>query len=99
MFSLGLALFTVGSAAAALAPSIGALVAARALQGAGGALVTPLTLTLLSEAFPAGRRGVALGIWSGISGLGVALVRSSAELSSTVSRGTGSSGSMSPSAW
>src|SRR6202035_763643 len=73
MFSIGLAVFTVGSAAAALAPSIGALVAARVLQGAGGALVTPLTLTLLSEAFPAGRRGVALGIWSGISGLGVAL--------------------------
>jgi EmrB/QacA subfamily drug resistance transporter len=73
MFSVGLAVFTIGSAAAALAPSIGALVGARALQGAGGALVTPLTLTLLSEAFPAGRRGVALGIWSGISGLGVAL--------------------------
>jgi EmrB/QacA subfamily drug resistance transporter len=73
MFSLGLAIFTLGSAAAALAPSIGALIGARALQGAGGALVTPLTLTLLSEAFPAGRRGVALGIWSGISGLGVAL--------------------------
>src|SRR5665213_2857810 len=73
MFSLGLIVFTVGSAAAALAPSIGALVAARALQGAGGALVTPLTLTLLSEAFPAGRRGIALGIWSGVSGLGVAL--------------------------
>jgi EmrB/QacA subfamily drug resistance transporter len=73
MFSVGLVVFTLGSAAAALAPSIGALVAARAVQGAGGALVTPLTLTLLSEAFPAGRRGVALGIWSGISGLGVAL--------------------------
>ncbi len=73
MFGLGLAVFTLGSAAAALAPSVGALVAARALQGTGGALVTPLTLTLLSEAFPAGRRGVALGIWSGISGLGVAL--------------------------
>jgi len=73
MFSLGLIIFTVGSAAAALAPSIGALVAARALQGSGGALVTPLTLTLLSEAFPAGRRGIALGIWSGVSGLGVAL--------------------------
>jgi EmrB/QacA subfamily drug resistance transporter len=73
MFSVGLAVFTLGSAAAALAPSIGALVSARALQGAGGALVTPLTLTLLSEAFPAGRRGVALGIWSGVSGLGVAL--------------------------
>ena len=73
MFSIGLAVFTLGSAAAAMAPSIGGLIAARALQGAGGALVTPLTLTLLSEAFPAGRRGVALGIWSGVSGLGVAL--------------------------
>ncbi len=73
MFSVGLAVFTVGSAAAALAPSIGGLIAARVLQGAGGALVTPLTLTLLSEAFPAGRRGVALGVWSGVSGLGVAL--------------------------
>ena len=47
--------------------------AARALQGAGAALVLPLSLTLLSAAFPAERRGVALGIWSGISGLAIAL--------------------------
>jgi len=73
MFVAGLGLFTLGSAAAALAPTTTALIAARALQGAGAAVVAPLTLTLLSEAFPAGRRGVALGIWSGISGLGVAL--------------------------
>ena len=73
MFIVGLGIFTLGSAAAALAPSAGALIAARAFQGAGAAVVMPLTLTLLSEAFPAGRRGVALGIWSGISGLGVAL--------------------------
>ncbi len=73
VFSAGLALFTLASAGAALAPSVSALIAARALQGAGAAMVLPLTLTLLSEAFPAGRRGVALGIWSGISGLGVAL--------------------------
>ena len=73
MFIVGLGIFTLGSAAAALAPSAGLLIAARALQGAGAAAVMPLTLTLLSEAFPAGRRGVALGIWSGISGLGVAL--------------------------
>ena len=53
MFSLGLALFTVASAAAALAPSIGALDAARALQGVGGAIVMPLTLTILSAAVPA----------------------------------------------
>ncbi|MBV9101043.1 MAG: DHA2 family efflux MFS transporter permease subunit [Candidatus Dormibacteraeota bacterium] len=73
MFIAGLSLFTLGSAAAALAPSATALIVARAVQGAGGAVVMPLTLTLLSEAFPAGRRGVALGVWSGISGLGVAL--------------------------
>src|SRR5438105_8778400 len=73
MFVVGLGVFTLGSAAAALAPSTTALVAARAIQGAGAAVVAPLTLTLLSEAFPAGRRGLALGIWSGVSGLGVAL--------------------------
>lgn len=73
MFIAGLSVFTLSSAAAALAPSATALIVARAVQGAGAAIVMPLTLTLLSEAFPAGRRGVALGIWSGISGLGVAL--------------------------
>jgi len=61
MFVLGLGIFTLGSAAAALAPTAGALIAARVFQGAGAAVVMPLTLTLLSEAFPAGRRGVALG--------------------------------------
>jgi EmrB/QacA subfamily drug resistance transporter len=72
-FAGGLGLFTFASAMAALAPSTGALIGARALQGAGAAAVMPLSLTLLSEAFPAGRRGLALGIWSGVSGLGVAL--------------------------
>ncbi|MDO8211802.1 DHA2 family efflux MFS transporter permease subunit [Conexibacter sp. CPCC 206217] len=73
VFSAGLALFTLASAAAALAPDASALIAARAVQGAGAAAVLPLSLTLLSEAFPAGKRGLALGIWSGVSGLGVAL--------------------------
>jgi EmrB/QacA subfamily drug resistance transporter len=73
MFGLGVGLFTLSSAAAALAPTTGALVAARAAQGVGAAIVLPLTLTLLSEAVPAGKRGLALGAWSGISGLGVAL--------------------------
>ena len=73
VFMLGLALFTAASAAAALAPSADALIAARAVQGVGGAIVTPLTLTLLAEAFPAGRRGLALGIWSGIAGVAVAI--------------------------
>ena len=73
LFVLGLGLFTVASAAAALAPTTGALIAARAVQGVGAAIVTPLTLTLLADAFPVGRRGLAIGAWSGISGLGVAL--------------------------
>src|SRR4051812_48129748 len=72
-FLAGLALFTASSAAAALAPGAAELVAARAAQGVGGAIVAPLTLTLLAEAFPADKRGAALGIWSGISGLGIAL--------------------------
>jgi EmrB/QacA subfamily drug resistance transporter len=73
MFGIGLGIFTLSSAAAALAPSTEALIAARAVQGAGAAAVLPLTLTLLSEAFPAGRRGLVLGLWSGISGLAVAI--------------------------
>jgi EmrB/QacA subfamily drug resistance transporter len=73
MFVVGLAIFTAGSAAAALAPSIEALIVARAIQGFGGAIVLPLTLTILSAAVPAERRGVALGAWGGISGLAVAL--------------------------
>jgi EmrB/QacA subfamily drug resistance transporter len=73
MFVVGLGIFTATSALAALAPSIEALIAARALQGAGAAIVLPLTLTLLSEAVPAERRGMALGIWAAVSGLGVAL--------------------------
>jgi EmrB/QacA subfamily drug resistance transporter len=72
VFLLGLALFTGASAAAALAPSIEALIAARAVQGVGGAIVTPLSLTILSDAFPAERRGLAIGAWSGIAGLAVA---------------------------
>jgi EmrB/QacA subfamily drug resistance transporter len=73
VFLLGLGLFTGASALAALAPSVGTLIAARAIQGAGAAVVAPLTLTLLSDAFPPAKRGAALGIWSGVSGLGVAL--------------------------
>jgi EmrB/QacA subfamily drug resistance transporter len=73
MFAIGLAVFTVASAAAALAPSMGVLVAARAVQGMGGAIVMPLTLTILSAAVPAEKRGLALGAWGGIGGLAVAL--------------------------
>ena len=73
MFISGIVLFTAASAASALAPTTGALIAARALQGIGAAIVTPLTLTLLADAFPPERRGIALGVWSGISGTAVAL--------------------------
>src|SRR3954451_7532744 len=73
MFSVGLGIFTLASAAAAVAPSTGFLIVARALQGLGAAIVTPLTLPLLSEAVPAEKRGLAIGAWSGISGLAVAL--------------------------
>ena len=73
MFIIGLAIFTGASAMAALAPSTEWLIAARALQGLGGAIVTPLTLTLLSAAVSPHRRGVALGAWSGIAGFAVAM--------------------------
>src|SRR5215216_4896099 len=73
MFVVGLGIFTVASAAAALAPSAEFLIGARALQGVGGAIVTPLTLTILSAAVPANRRGLALGAWGGIGGLAVAM--------------------------
>jgi EmrB/QacA subfamily drug resistance transporter len=73
MFMAGITLFTVSSAAAALAPSTGLLIAARAIQGIGAAISTPLTLTLLADAFPPARRGIAIGVWSGVSGVAVAL--------------------------
>jgi EmrB/QacA subfamily drug resistance transporter len=72
-YVVGLAVFTVASAAAALSPTIGALIAARGLQGAAAAAVMPMTLTLISEAFPPEKRGAAIGLWGGISGLAVAL--------------------------
>ncbi|MER6737675.1 MFS transporter [Streptomyces puniciscabiei] len=73
LFIAGLTLFTGASAMAALAPGIGVLIAARAIQGLGSAIVLPLTLTLLSAAVPPSKRGAALGVWGGVGGLGVAL--------------------------
>jgi EmrB/QacA subfamily drug resistance transporter len=72
LYILGLGLFTLSSVACAVAASAGELIAARTVQGAGAALVLPLSLTLISEAFPAEKRGTAIGIWGGITGLGVA---------------------------
>ncbi len=73
MFVAGLGLFTLGSAAAALAPSIGLLIAARAVQGVGAAVLIPLTLTLLSAAVAPERRGLALGAWGAVGGLAIAI--------------------------
>jgi EmrB/QacA subfamily drug resistance transporter len=73
MFLVGMTIFTAASAAAALSTSTGLLVTARAVQGSGAAMVTPLTLTLLAEAFPKEKRGMAIGVWSGISGIAVAI--------------------------
>jgi EmrB/QacA subfamily drug resistance transporter len=72
LFAIGLGIFTVASAAAALAPNVETLIAARAVQGVGGAIVTPLTLTILSAAVSADKRGLALGAWGAIGGLAVA---------------------------
>ncbi|MDX6600775.1 MAG: hypothetical protein QOE87_4662 [Gaiellales bacterium] len=73
MLVVGLLVFTASSAAGALSQSLTQLVLARAVQGLGAALLMPLTLTLLSAAFPIERRTAALGLWSSIAGLGVAL--------------------------
>jgi MFS family permease len=72
VFAAGLALFTAASAACALAPSADLLVAARAIQRVGAAIVMPLSLTILTTAFPAQRRGAIVGIWGGIAGIAVA---------------------------
>jgi EmrB/QacA subfamily drug resistance transporter len=73
VFNLGLALFTVSSAACALAPSASVLIAARTVQGLGGAVVLPLSLTILTTAFPAERRGMIVGVYGGLAGLAVAV--------------------------
>lgn len=69
----GLVLFTLASVASALSDSAAALIAARAVQGLGAAAIMPLSLTLLAAAVPPSRRPMAIGIWGGVSGLGVAL--------------------------
>jgi len=71
LFGAGLALFVAASAACALATGVGWLIAARAVQGAGAAIIAPVSLALLSAAFPPERRGQALGIFGGLTGLAV----------------------------
>ncbi|MFD4599000.1 MFS transporter [Streptomyces sp. NPDC058464] len=72
LFLAGLTVFTGASAAAAMAPGIDSLIAARAVQGVGAAIMMPLTLTLLTAAVPEAKRGMAYGIWGAVNGLAVA---------------------------
>jgi EmrB/QacA subfamily drug resistance transporter len=72
VFHLGLALFTLSSAACALAPNTAELILARCVQGIGAAVVMPLSLTILTTAFPPARRGLIVGIYGGLAGLAVA---------------------------
>ena len=71
MFAAGLGLFVAASAACALAPDVGWLIAARAVQGVGAAMITPVALALLSANYPAELRGKAMGLFAGITGLAV----------------------------
>jgi EmrB/QacA subfamily drug resistance transporter len=71
--AVGLAIFGFGSVASAFAGTANLLTAARALMGVGGALIMPSTLSILTNVFPAEERGRAIGIWAGVSGLGIAI--------------------------
>jgi EmrB/QacA subfamily drug resistance transporter len=73
LFGIGLSVFTLGSVGSALAPNIAALIAFRAMQGLGGAIMVPLTLTLLSAAVRPERRGLAIGGWGALAGVAIAL--------------------------
>ena len=73
LFCLGLVLFTAASAVCALAPNAAVLIGARTAQGLGGAVILPLSLTILTEAFPPHRRAAVFGIYGGLAGLAVAL--------------------------
>ncbi|HEY1592198.1 MAG TPA: MFS transporter [Solirubrobacteraceae bacterium] len=73
MFAVGLAVFSLASAACAVSPDAGFLIAARAVQGAGAALILPLALAILTAAFPPEKRGTAIGLFSAVTGIAVAL--------------------------
>jgi EmrB/QacA subfamily drug resistance transporter len=73
VFTCGLALFTIASAACALAPNVAELIVARTVQGLAGAVILPLSLTILTTAFPAEKRGMIVGVYGGLAGLAVAL--------------------------
>jgi MFS family permease len=71
-YVLGLVLFTFASAMAASATTVDVLIVARVLQGIGASVAIPVSLTLLSDAFPPQKRGMAMGVWGSVSGLAIA---------------------------
>jgi len=73
MFTAGLVIFTLASLACGLAPSAGILIAARAVQGVGAAVMSPATLSIITATFPPKERGQAIGIWAGVSALALAI--------------------------
>ncbi len=73
LFVIGTAVFTLASLACGLAPSIGALIAFRAVQGFGGAMMMPNTLSIIANVFSARERGTAMGIWGGVTGVATAV--------------------------
>src|SRR5436190_18405475 len=73
IFMLGLAIFTGASLACGLAPNGGFLIGARVVQGLGGALMNPATLSIITATFPARQRGTAIGIWAGVSAMALAI--------------------------
>src|SRR5207253_6661926 len=73
IFAIGVVFFTVASVWCGVSPTIGQLIAARALQGVGGALLVPGSLALISASFPPERRGRAIGTWSGFTAITAAL--------------------------
>ncbi|HUY72170.1 MAG TPA: MFS transporter, partial [Gaiellaceae bacterium] len=73
IFVVGLAIFTLSSLACGFAPSAGFLIGARAVQGAGAALMNPATLSIITATFPPKQRGQAIGIWAGVSAMALAI--------------------------
>jgi EmrB/QacA subfamily drug resistance transporter len=73
VFLAGVALFTLASTVCAVSPNLASLIAARAVQGAGGGIAMPLSLVLISEAYPLARRGMVVGVWGAITGIAVGL--------------------------
>src|SRR2546425_4531185 len=69
LFAIGLFIFTVASALCGLSQNATELIAARVLQGIGGAILTPQTLSIITTLFPPERRGAAFGVWGGVAGL------------------------------